>query len=363
MQLFLNNWQGALTAPALAADTQLSIAAGEGALLVGMGGGDHYLLTLVEVDQDGAEIAWEVVKVTAQAGGTLTVERGLEGFAARDWDAGTVLSMRVTAATLEDLRGATGPQGPQGPQGEQGPQGIQGPQGGPGATGAQGPVGAGLTILGTKANQGELPGGASTGDAWIIDGDLWVWDGAAWVNAGPIQGQQGDTGPQGPQGAQGPQGEQGIQGATGATGSTGPQGPQGDPGPTGATGAQGPQGIQGPQGDTGPQGPAGAGYAPTITESTTARTLALSGAGAYIRFTNASASTCTVPPQSSVTWAADTEIHIRRAAAGNLTLTPGAGVTLNAPSGGSLVMTDRMSVTLKRVDTDEWDVIGQTVAA
>jgi hypothetical protein len=101
---------------------------------------------------------------------------------------------------------------------------------------------------------------------------------------------------------------------------------------------------------------------PTITEATTARTLGLVGANAYIRFTNATASTCTVAPQSSVVWLADTEIHIRRAAVGNLTLTPGAGVTLNAPSGGTLVMTDRMSVTLKRVALNEWDVIGQTVA-
>jgi hypothetical protein len=104
-------------------------------------------------------------------------------------------------------------------------------------------------------------------------------------------------------------------------------------------------------------------YAPVITESTTARNLALTDGGAYIRHTNASASTVTVPPQSSVTWLASTEIHIRRAAAGNLTLTPGAGVTLNAPSGGTLLMTNAMSVTLKRVASDEWDVIGQTVAA
>lgn len=104
-------------------------------------------------------------------------------------------------------------------------------------------------------------------------------------------------------------------------------------------------------------------FAPVITESTTARTLALTDAAAYIRHTNASASTVTVAPQSSVTWVADTEIHIRRAAAGNLTLTPGSGVTLNAPSGGTLVMTNAMSVTLKRVASDVWDVIGQTVAA
>lgn len=104
-------------------------------------------------------------------------------------------------------------------------------------------------------------------------------------------------------------------------------------------------------------------YAPVITEDTTARVLALTDGAAYIRHTNASASTVTIPPQSSVVWLADTEIHIRRAAAGNLTLTPGSGVTLNAPSGGTLVLTNGMSVTLKRVVADVWDVIGQTVAA
>jgi hypothetical protein len=101
---------------------------------------------------------------------------------------------------------------------------------------------------------------------------------------------------------------------------------------------------------------------PVITESTTARILALTDASAYIRHTNASASTVTVPPQTDVVWVADTEIYIRRAAAGNLTLTPGSGVTLNAPSGGTLVLTDGMSVGLKRVAENVWDVVGQTVA-
>lgn len=101
----------------------------------------------------------------------------------------------------------------------------------------------------------------------------------------------------------------------------------------------------------------------TITESTTARNASLTDVGNYLRHTNASASTLTIPPQSSVAWPDDAEIHIRRAAAGNLTLTPGSGVTLNAPSGGTLVMTNAMTVTLKRVAANVWDVIGQTVAA
>lgn len=109
-------------------------------------------------------------------------------------------------------------------------------------------------------------------------------------------------------------------------------------------------------------GGGGSSFASVVTESTTARVLALTDAGTYIRHTNASSSSVTVAPEADVSWLADTEIHIRRAAAGSLTLTPGAGVTLNAPSGGTLVMTSAMSVTLKRVSPDVWDVIGQTVA-
>lgn len=104
-------------------------------------------------------------------------------------------------------------------------------------------------------------------------------------------------------------------------------------------------------------------YASVVTKSATAQTSLLSDAGQYLRFTNAAASTYTVAPQSAVAWPADAEITIRRAAAGNLTLTPGSGVTLNPPSGGTLALTNNMTVTLKRVATNVWDVIGQTVAA
>lgn len=104
-------------------------------------------------------------------------------------------------------------------------------------------------------------------------------------------------------------------------------------------------------------------YAGVVPKTAATQTSLLSDAGQYLRFTNASASTYTVAPQASVVWPDNAEITIRRAAAGNLTLTPGSGVTLNAPSGGTLVLTNNMTVTLKRVATNVWDVIGQTVAA
>lgn len=104
-------------------------------------------------------------------------------------------------------------------------------------------------------------------------------------------------------------------------------------------------------------------FAPVVTDSTTARTAVLGDAGSYLRFTNGAATAFTIPPQSSVAWPDGAEIHVRRAANANLTLTAGAGVTLTAPAGGTLVQTNAMSVTLKRVAVDVWEVIGQTVAA
>lgn len=104
-------------------------------------------------------------------------------------------------------------------------------------------------------------------------------------------------------------------------------------------------------------------YASVVTKAGTSQTAILADAGRYVRFTSTSATTYTVSPQSAVDWAADTEITLRRAANANLTLIAGTGVTLNVPSGGTLVLTNNMTVTLKRVAANVWDVIGQTVAA
>lgn len=112
-----------------------------------------------------------------------------------------------------------------------------------------------------------------------------------------------------------------------------------------------------------PPVPPAALYAEVMAKSATSQASLLEDSGKYLRFTNSAASTYTVAPQSAVDWAADTEITLRRAANANLTLIAGTGVTLNAPSGGTLVLTNNMTVTLKRVATNVWDVIGQTVAA
>lgn len=109
MQLFINNWSAALTAPATGSAVQLSIDPAQAAKLVGLGSGDYYLLTLALVDAGGSEIAWEPVKVTAVSGGTLTVVRGQEGAAALEWASGSSISGRVTADTLSRLRDGGNP--------------------------------------------------------------------------------------------------------------------------------------------------------------------------------------------------------------------------------------------------------------
>lgn len=100
---------------------------------------------------------------------------------------------------------------------------------------------------------------------------------------------------------------------------------------------------------------------PTIITTATSRTLALTDAWNYVRPGTTSAITLTVPTSASVAFEIGTQITVR--AAGNITLAFASGVVLNPPALGTLNMTARMTVTLKKVGTNEWDVVGQTVAA
>ena len=64
-------------------------------------GSDYYLATLVYVNPTtGREDDWEIVKVTAKTGSTLTATRGQESTAARAWDDLTPIQVRITAGVL-----------------------------------------------------------------------------------------------------------------------------------------------------------------------------------------------------------------------------------------------------------------------
>lgn len=98
MQLFANNAETTLAASILAANTVLSVAPGDGAKFPNPQGGDYFLVTLCQ--RVGAqESNWEVLKVTARNGDSMTVQRAYEG-TALPHGAGEIVSLRLTAKSM-----------------------------------------------------------------------------------------------------------------------------------------------------------------------------------------------------------------------------------------------------------------------
>ena len=106
-QVFKNNAFASLAAKLSAAGTLATLATGQGARFPAPSGGDHFLATLILLDGNGAETAWEVVKCTSRATDGLTIERAQEGTTARIWPVGSRLEMRVTAGTLDSFTDTT----------------------------------------------------------------------------------------------------------------------------------------------------------------------------------------------------------------------------------------------------------------
>ena len=99
-------------------------------------------------------------------------------------------------------------------------------------------------------------------------------------------------------------------------------------------------------------------YSAVRTQSGTTYTLVLGDAGDYIQTTSTTAVTITVPAQSSVTWAADTEIYFEQNNTGQITFVGASGVTIN--SSETLKTFARYSVVaLKRVAENVWTLTGE----
>lgn len=102
--------------------------------------------------------------------------------------------------------------------------------------------------------------------------------------------------------------------------------------------------------------------APAVNAQTgTSYTLALGDAGAFVTMTNAAASTLTVPPNSSVAFPLYTRIEGAQLGAGQVTLTPGAGVTINATP-GLKVAEQYGTFGLIKTATDTWLAFGRLSA-
>ncbi|MGF1631973.1 MAG: hypothetical protein ACFCUT_21055 [Kiloniellaceae bacterium] len=94
----------------------------------------------------------------------------------------------------------------------------------------------------------------------------------------------------------------------------------------------------------------------------TADTFVAADADRYVRYTSGSAVTATVPPNASVAYAVGTKIHVHQAGAGKVTLAEGSGVTVNTPQTLAL-RAQHSTVTLVKVATNEWDLMGDLEAA
>lgn len=103
----------------------------------------------------------------------------------------------------------------------------------------------------------------------------------------------------------------------------------------------------------------GAASALTINAQTgTSYTLVLTDAGKFVTMTNASASTLTVPPNSSVAFPVGTFIEGAQLGAGQVTITPGSGVTINAVP-GLKIAAQYGAFALIKTATDTWLAFGR----
>lgn len=102
---------------------------------------------------------------------------------------------------------------------------------------------------------------------------------------------------------------------------------------------------------------------PVVEKTGTTADLLAADSGAFARFTNAAAKALTVRPDATEPLPDNGEWHIRNVGLGDLTLVQGVGVTINPPSGGTLIVPQGGTVTLKRAAADVFDLMGQTVPA
>lgn len=147
-----------------------------------------------------------------------------------------------------------------------------------------------------------------------------------------------------------------IVGSTGA-GGRGLPGPTGPPGADGAPGADGTDGADGADGADAPS-------TKTFNAQTgTSYTLVLADGdlGKFVTMSNAAASTLTIPPNSAVAFPIGAVIEGAQLGAGQVTLTPGSGVTLRADPGAKIAARYG-TFALVKLATDEWLAMGRLSA-
>lgn len=89
----------------------------------------------------------------------------------------------------------------------------------------------------------------------------------------------------------------------------------------------------------------------------------LANANTYMRCTNASGCNVLMPANSAVAFPVGTEMHFRQSGAGPVSFDFVSGVSINSPTGyEAATEIEGATVTIKKVDTNEWDLFGLLAA-
>ena len=100
---------------------------------------------------------------------------------------------------------------------------------------------------------------------------------------------------------------------------------------------------------------------PINAQTGTTYTTVIGDAGSMVTLSNATAIACTIPPNASVAYPIGTVITFNQLGAGQVTLTAGAGVTLNTEV-GLLTSAQHASASALKILTDTWIVTGSLSA-
>ncbi len=102
--------------------------------------------------------------------------------------------------------------------------------------------------------------------------------------------------------------------------------------------------------------------APLLVSSTqqsgSTYTFALTDAGTVVEGNSATAQTFTIPPNSSVVWSTGTLIEVFQLGPGQITISPGSGVTVRSDGSKTKTATQYASIGLRCRATDDWVLTG-----
>ena len=301
-------------------------------------------------------------------------------------DFGTSGSSGTSGVGSSGSSGTSGSNGSSGTSGQNGTSGTSGQNGTSGTSGANGSSGSsgtsGISLSGSSGTSG-VSGSSGTSGQNGTSGSSGTsgLDGSGTSGTSGISGSSGTSGVSGSSGTSGVDGTSGlngtsgVNGTSGTSGSSGTSGISGSSGTSGISGSSGTSGVDGTSGTSGLNGTSGTSGSSgtsgtsgtdtafvTINNQTVSYGLVLSDAGKAVTMTSGSATTVTVPLNSTQAFPTGTQILVVRAGAGAVDVAATVGVTLNSAQSYKNLNYQNSGATLLKVATDTWYLFGDLKA-